>query len=95
MLYIAELLTKPAKDPASQQRNLQVLQPCGGGTFLPWAATAAAFAFLFAAGVFITLETQKGQLVIESIDANVEIMVSKAGKVYDSVQLLRWSWSRT
>jgi serine/threonine protein kinase len=60
----------------------------GSGPFLPWVATAAAFAFLFAAGVFITLETQKGQLVIESIDANVEIKVSKAGKVYDSVQLL-------
>ena len=60
----------------------------GSGPFLPWVATAAAFAFLFAAGVFITLETQKGRLVIESIDANVDIKVSKAGKVYDSVQLL-------
>ncbi|MCU0720799.1 MAG: serine/threonine protein kinase, partial [Pirellula sp.] len=60
----------------------------GRGPFLPWVATAAAFAFLFVAGIFITLETQKGQLVIESIDANVEIKVSKAGKVYDFVQLL-------
>jgi serine/threonine protein kinase len=59
----------------------------GRGTLLPWVATAAAFAFLFAAGLFITIETQKGQLVIESLDANVEIKVSKAGKVYDSVQL--------
>lgn len=59
----------------------------GSGTFIPWVATAAAFAFLFAAGVFITIETQKGQLVIESLDANVEIKVSKAGKAYDSVQL--------
>jgi serine/threonine protein kinase len=79
---LTSLATREAANPAKTEAK------GGRGAFLPWVATAAAFAFLFAAGVFITIETQKGQLVIESIDANVEIKVSKAGKVYDSVQLL-------
>ena len=79
---LTSIATREAATPATTAAR------GGRGPFLPWVATAAAFAFLFAAGVFITLETQKGQLVIESIDANVDIKVSKAGKVYDSVQLL-------
>lgn len=59
-----------------------------GGSFIRWAVTAAAFAFFAAGGVFITIETQKGQLVIESVDATVELKISKAGKEYDSVQLI-------
>ena len=58
------------------------------GSFIRWGVTAAALAFMAAGGVFITLETQKGQLVIESTDASAEVTISKAGKEYDSWQLV-------
>ncbi len=58
------------------------------GSIVRWVVTMAAIAFLAAGGIFITIETQKGQLVIESVDANTEIKISKAGKEYDSIQLV-------
>ncbi|MDX1924951.1 MAG: serine/threonine-protein kinase, partial [Pirellulaceae bacterium] len=57
-------------------------------SFVSWGVTMSAVALLAAGGIFITIETQKGQLVIESVAANTEIKISKAGKVYDSIQLV-------
>lgn len=46
-----------------------------------WFSAAAAGAFALAAIVLITLETQKGQIVIESVDAQVTVQLSKDGHV--------------
>ena len=53
-----------------------------------WLMAAAAGAFALAAVVLITLETQKGQIVIESIDANVTVQLSKDGQVQKSLTVV-------
>ncbi len=40
------------------------------------------------AGILITIETNKGQLVIESDAANVEVKLLKDGKEYDTIQII-------
>jgi serine/threonine protein kinase len=80
--YAEPTPVQPEASPLATRKN------GGWGSFGGWVAAASAIAMLSAAGFFMTLETQKGQLVIESVDANAEIKITKAGKVYDSVQLV-------
>lgn len=51
------------------------------------AAFAPMLALLAVAGVMITIETQKGLLVIESEDANVELNVLRDGEFYESLKV--------
>ena len=53
-----------------------------------WLMVAAAGAFALAAVVLITIETQKGQVVIESIDANVTVQLLKDGQVQKSLRIV-------
>ncbi len=45
-----------------------------------WLIAAAAGALSMAAVVLITLETQKGQVIIESLDASVTVQIAKDGQ---------------
>ncbi len=58
----------------------------GGGWRIWWVAAAMLPLMVFA-GVLITLETQKGQLVIESESGDVEVKLLRDGKLYESVQI--------
>ncbi len=53
-----------------------------------WLLAAAAGAMSLAAVVLITLETQKGQVVIESVDANVTVELSKHGQVQQQLKIV-------
>ncbi len=53
-----------------------------------WLIAATSGAMALAAIVLITLETQKGQVVIESLDANVTVQLSKDGQVQKSLTVV-------
>ena len=53
-----------------------------------WLLTAALLPMLILAGVLITLETQKGQLVIESESANVEVKLLREGELYEKLKIV-------
>lgn len=48
---------------------------------------AAGFAALLFAGIFLTIETQKGQLVIESDAENISVRLLSDGKQYDTIKV--------
>lgn len=52
-----------------------------------WFLAAASLPLMILAGVFITLETQKGRLVIESDDANVNVKLLRNGAVYEQLKI--------
>ncbi len=53
-----------------------------------WLIAAAAGALSMAAVVLITLETQKGQVIIESLDASVTVQIAKDGQVQRSLSIV-------
>lgn len=59
----------------------------GNRNRLKWFIAAAALPLLALAGVFITLETQKGKLVIESESANVHVKLLRDGTVYEQFKI--------
>ncbi len=52
-----------------------------------WVA-AACLPLLILAATFIALETQKGQLIIESNEANVQVSIRRDGTIEDKVQIV-------
>ncbi len=54
---------------------------------LKWFVAAAALPLLALAGIFITLETQKGNLVIESESVNVNVKLLRDGAVYEQFKI--------
>jgi len=52
-----------------------------------WLVTATGFAASFLAGIFLIIETQKGQLVIESDAENVSVRLLSDGKQYDTIKV--------
>ncbi len=52
-----------------------------------WLMAASFLPFLLA-GIWIILDTQKGQLVIESMDADVQVKLARDGKVYETLQIV-------
>lgn len=78
-----ESTSADALQPAESLRSRQPPQRVGR-----WLMAAAAGAMALAAIVLITLETQKGQIVIESIDANVTVQLTKDGLVHKSLTVV-------
>ncbi len=60
----------------------------GGSRFSSKILATAAMAFFALAGIIVAIETQKGQLIIESMDKDVEITIKKSGKHYDTIRLV-------
>lgn len=54
---------------------------------LKWFVAAGALPLLVLAGIVITLETQKGSLVIESENANVNVKLLRDGTVYEQLKI--------
>ena len=52
-----------------------------------WLVFTAGFAAMFFAGIFLIIETQKGQLVIESDAENVSVRLLSDGKQYDTIKV--------
>jgi len=52
-----------------------------------WLVASAGFAALLFAGIFLTIETQKGQLVIESDAESVSVRLLSDGKPYDTIKV--------
>ena len=52
-----------------------------------WLVASAGFAALLFAGISLVIETQKGQLVIESDAENISVRLLSAGKQYDTVKV--------
>lgn len=52
-----------------------------------WLVASAGFAALLFAGIFLIIETQKGQLVIESDAENVSVRLLSDGKQYDTIKV--------
>ena len=93
---VAEPIAEPAVESAmaslAQPSSLQFTETVGAsktpikppiGGWL-WTA-AAALPLMILAGILITIETQKGQLVIQSDVADVQIKVARDGKVVDEL----------
>ncbi len=56
--------------------------------FIPWAVALLLFGFFSYAGIVIILETQQGQVVIESDAADLQVQLVKDGKVRKQVELV-------
>jgi serine/threonine protein kinase len=56
--------------------------------FIPWAVALLLFGFFSYAGVVIILETQQGQVVIESDASDIQVLLVKDGKVRKQVELV-------
>ncbi|MDX1930425.1 MAG: protein kinase [Pirellulaceae bacterium] len=53
-----------------------------------WLLTASLLPLLILGGVLITLETQKGTLVIQSESANVEVKLLREGELYEKLKIV-------
>ncbi len=79
-------LSPVASNASAQSRPLPSYSR-GNRNRLKWFIAATTLPLLALAGVFITLETQKGQLVIESESANVNIKLLRDGTVYEQFKI--------
>ena len=66
--------------PAMAHVPLAVAASVGGRNIRRWIIAAIGFPLLLIAGIFIKLEMEKGQLVIESDVANVKVQIINDGK---------------
>ncbi len=53
-----------------------------------WLTAAVLFPTAIILGLLVTLETQKGQLVIESVDANIQVSLAQNGQVVDTLKIV-------
>ncbi len=58
------------------------------GGWIGWIIAAGLIPLLAWAGVLIVLETRKGQLVIESFDANLEVHLLRDGEFYEKLKIV-------
>ena len=79
-------LAPVASNASAQSRPLPVSSK-GKSDRLKWFIAATALPLLALAGVFITLETQKGNLVIESESVNVSVKLLRDGVVYEQFKI--------
>ena len=79
-------LSQVTSDASAQSRPLPSYNG-GNRNRFKWFIASAALPLLALAGVFITLETQKGKLVIESESANVNVKLLRDGTVYEQFKI--------
>ncbi|QDV26276.1 serine/threonine-protein kinase [Aureliella helgolandensis] len=72
-----DITPEPASRTASQWKKSR--QAGGGGRIVTWSLVALCFAMLWG-GILFVLETSKGQLVIESEGADVQVQLVKDGE---------------
>lgn len=80
---VAQLMAGPL---AAQQQNQPSSTPDRSGSFTYWFVWAGALV-VAAASIWFVVETGKGQLVIESVDANVDIKLRKDDKILEELRI--------
>jgi serine/threonine protein kinase len=81
-------LLRPSQDLLPGKKTESATQSSGRGRrWWPWALTAAAGAAAIWLSIILILDTQKGQLVIESESADVRVTLRKDGQESETLQL--------
>lgn len=82
-IAVAQLMAKPASTEQQKQQSSDADRTSG---FTSWFAWAGALA-IAAASIWFVVETGKGQLVIESVDASVNVSLRKDDQVLDELRI--------